>query len=115
MSMNINIGPQGYGGGMPRMPYFPGSPGNMMPEMSLQIGGHGGEGKGCCKGGKKKKDRGIIGDLLTAIFGEDSRIGRALDRRGKKKCRCRGGHGRGGRGGVNININTNQGARGFGF
>lgn len=111
MSMNINIGPQyghGTSGMLPGLG-MPGFGGGMNPGINLQIGA----GDSCCEGKKKKKDRGIIGDLLTGLFGEDSCIGKLLDR-DKKCCRKRGrcGHRRGG---VNININTNQRASAFGF
>ena len=104
------------GGGMPgfSMPGMPGSDG------TINIG-HGGQGK-CCEGkDKKKKDKGILGDILTSIFGDDSVVGRLVNGRGKK-CKCskgRGGHGdcsRGGEGGsININLNSNQRNLSLGF
>lgn len=140
MSMTINIGQQpnypGYaGGGFPAgMPGygFPGGgfpsggfPGGGMPGgpggISLQIGeggpGNGEEGGKCC-GKKEKKDRGIIGDILTGIFGEDSAIGRMIDGRGKSRCH-RGHHHKhcngSGSGSTNININVNERNTNLGF
>src|SRR5690606_10490877 len=101
-SVNINLTPPpprmpmpGYG--MPGGGY--GMPGINLPGgASINIGGDGhGQNAGCCKDKKEKdckdkKDRGIIGDILTGLFGEDSFIGRLLGGK-EKKCKCKKGRG----------------------
>ena len=126
--ININIG-------QPQMPRTPmGMPGYGMPGMGMGMPGfsspgmqgmpvngtinvgHGGEGKCCGEGKEKKKDKGIFGDILTSLFGEDSFVGRLVNGRGKKKCKCKKGHGGHDRGGnININLNSNQRNMNFGF
>ena len=122
--INITIGqpqmpktPMGMPGyGMPGMgmPSFaPGMPG--IPGSGTINIGHGGEGKCCGKGKEKKKDKGILGDILTSIFGDDSFVGRLVNGRGKK-CKCKKGHGSHDRGGsININLNSNQRSLNLGF
>ena len=75
---------------------------------------------GCDSKKKDKKDKGLIGNLLTAVFGSDSILGKlfGLDDKKKKKDRCgdRHDHGRDhGRGANNIAINISRGSASFGF
>ncbi len=124
--ININIGqpqmprmPMGMSGyGMPGMgmPGFssPGMAG--MPVSGTINVGHGAEGKCCGESKEKKQDKGIFGDILTGLFGEDSFVGRLINGRGKKKCKCKKGHGGHNRGGIiNINLNSNQRNVNLGF
>ncbi|MFA7481968.1 MAG: hypothetical protein WC314_15770 [Vulcanimicrobiota bacterium] len=123
MSVNINISQPrtpGFGGmpGFGAMPSFGGMSGcgGGMPGLSINDGhNHNG---GCCDSKKSKdcgdkKDKGIIGNILSGLFGEDSFIGKLFGGK-EKKSKCKNGCGHN-HGGVNINLNSNQRASGFGF
>ena len=121
-TLNINFGPQANAfrpGGSPfGAPNFLPSYNPMGDSCGNPFGGH--DSHGCHEKKSKKKDKGLLGNLLTAVFGSDSILGKlfGLGGKKKKKDRCNEGHdhGRCGRGGANnIAINISRSAQGFGF
>lgn len=116
-TLNINFGPQANtfrpGGSPFGAPNF--LPGPMGESWGNPFGEH--DGHGCHeKKCHKKKDKGLIGNLLTAVFGSDSILGKlfGLDDKKKKKDKHHDHHDCG-RGANNIAINISRGAQGFGF